>query len=147
MTTKASGRIGFFSGLCLAMFTLFGVVLALGSLGSLCSEILADEPEIVGRGRIVGFNDRAPYDTTSRISRFTDYPVVEYLDKSGKHQGISDRSGFRGYFSIGDEVRIGKRDGKELVIDFWFRAHQPIKGIVLGLMFIGFAGVYWCKLR
>jgi hypothetical protein len=147
MTSEAPRRVGFFLGLTLVLFTLFGAVAILASLGSWVSEILADEPVIVGRGKVIGFNDRAPYDTTSRKRSFVLYPVVEYHDKAGKRRELSNRSAFRGHFSIGDEVRIGKRDGREFVSDFWFRSHEPIMGILVGIAAISFAAVSWYKLK
>ncbi|MBC7366942.1 MAG: hypothetical protein H7343_09060 [Undibacterium sp.] len=101
----------------------------------------------IGEGRVAGIGDRRPYDTTGKRHVLTCYPAFEYHDESGKLRELTVTLAFRGYFEVGDKVRIGKTSGRIVVMDGWFRSQTYAHGCLLGLMLLGFSFVIFYRFR
>jgi hypothetical protein len=108
------------------------VCLVLGSVGVLTAligwnnEFAAGPAEFLGQAKVVRINARAPYSSERRPSLAMCYPVFEYFDSRNVRRELAGVAAISGYFKIGDEVRIGKTNGRVVVMDSWFRSQNFI---------------------
>jgi hypothetical protein len=115
-------------GVCLL---LFGGAWLVGSLLALSNEFPSVAPEHVGVARVVRLDSYPPKSNSRRPSLVMCFPVFEYLDPQNTKRELNGIGSFKGYFKVGDEVRIGRTRDRVFVLDTFFRSHDHVWSIFL----------------
>jgi hypothetical protein len=130
-------QLGWVTGLPIAVLAIIGSALIIVSMAGWQNEFRGEKVVGLGEGSVTDISERFPYDTTSKRSVYTCYPVFEYRDRSGRTRELTGVMAFRGYFNKGDKVQMAEIDGRVVVMDKWFRSQRYVHLFLGGLMILG----------
>lgn len=131
MVSRQGNRGGAFTGLMGFGAIVTGLILILVVLATKPREFTTGV--YLGKGKVVGINQNAPYETSKRRSVLC-YPVVEYTDASGKIRELSSVWAPVGYFQLGDEVQVSKRGDVVTIADKQLVAIGLLMGLFPGAL-------------